>query len=49
MCGFAYVWVGYLLDRLVDFFVGVVLGGAFACAPSLCMGEEVGLIGGLMG
>ena len=49
MCGVAYVWVGYLLARLVDVFVGVVMGGAFAFAPGLCMGEEVGLVGGLMG
>ena len=34
---------------LVDVFVGVVMGGACAFAPGLCMGEEVGLIGGLMG
>ena len=46
---FAYVWVGHLLARLVDVFVGVVMGGAFAFAPGLCMGEEVWLIGGLMG
>ena len=49
MCGFAYVWVGYLLARLVDVFVGVVMGGPCAFAPGLCMGEEVGLVGGLMG
>ena len=46
---FAYVWVGNLLARLVDVFVGVGMGGAFALAPGLCMGEEVWLIGGLMG
>ena len=49
MCGYAYVWVGYLMARLVDVCVGVVMGGAFAFAPGLCMGEEVGLVGGLMG
>ena len=37
------------MDRLVDVCVGVVMGGAFAFAPGLCMGEEVGLVGGLMG
>ena len=41
--------MGYLLARLVDVGVGVVMGGAFASAPGLCMGEEVGLIGGLLG
>ena len=49
MCGYAYVWVVSLMARLVYVFVGVVMGGAFAFAPGLCMGEEVGLIGGLMG
>ena len=41
--------MGYLLARLVGLCVGVGMGGAFAFAPGLCMGEEVGLIGGLMG
>ena len=34
---------------LVDVCVGVVMGGAFASGPGLCMGEEVGLVGVLMG
>ena len=34
---------------LVGVFVGVAMGGAFAVAPGLCMGEEVWLIGGLLG
>ena len=34
---------------LLDVCVGVVMGGAFALAPGLCMGEELWLIGGLLG
>ena len=34
---------------LVDVCVGVVMGGAFALVPGLCMGEEGRSIGGLMG
>ena len=34
---------------LADVCVGVVMGGAFALVPGLCMGEEVGSTGGLMG
>ena len=37
------------MSGLVDVFLGVALGGAFAFVPGLCMGEEVWLIGGLMG
>ena len=44
MCG----W-GYLMAGLVGVCVGVVMGGAFALVPGLCMGEEVGSTGGLMG
>ena len=33
----------------VDVCVGVVMGGAFALVPGLCMGGEVGSTGGLMG
>ena len=34
---------------LVGVCVGVVMGGAFALVPGLCLGEEVRSIGRLMG
>ena len=37
-------WLGW-----IDVCVGVVMGGAFALVPGLCMDEEVRSTGGLMG